>query len=303
MSKEYSYNKKKLKSRQGRAIYGLLGQQLGGLGAVVAGGAKGNILGRYAVGSVAGMGAGYLAGAHLPISDNGSLDYTVERAIKHYKKTGKKNATFRDLEKNYDLKLSKQASLENFYMLKVAGEDSFFTKVKAGWAASQHYSPKDLKKLKSRGYIVRPKGSLNKRARDEAYYTYLMAKEASSAVKRDPAKWEAAKRKAKARMGGKHSARAMQLAVKIYKSSGGTYAGKKPSSSSNSLKRWTKQKWQWSGGDKKGKGVYLPKRSASALKSTRTGRAKLKAAVRNKSKATRAGIQFSSHGLHVGKKR
>jgi len=121
MSKDYSYNKKKLKSRQGRAVYGLLGQQLGGMGAVMAGGTKGNILGRYAVGSVAGMGAGYLAGGHLPMSDNGSLDYTVERAIKKYKKTGKKNAAFRDLEKNYDLKLSKRAALENFYLVKEAG--------------------------------------------------------------------------------------------------------------------------------------------------------------------------------------
>ena len=139
--------------------------------------------------------------------------------------------------------------------------------------------------------------------REQALHNFYMVKEASSAVKRDPAKWEAAKRKAKARMGGKHSARAMQLAVKIYKSDGGTYSGKKPSSSSNSLKRWTKQKWQWSGGDKRGKGVYLPKRSASALKSTRSGRAKLRAASREKSLATRSGKQFSSHGLHVGKNR
>ena len=35
------------------------------------------------------------------------------------------------------------------------------------------------------------------------------------AQKRDPAKWARAKAKAKAKMGGKHSARAMQLAVKI----------------------------------------------------------------------------------------
>lgn len=120
MSKDYSYNEAKLKSRQGRAIYGLLGQQLGGLGAVVAGGTKGNILGRYAAGSVVGAGAGYLAGGHLPVGGNRQLDYTVERAIKHYKKTGKKNAVFRDLEKNYDLKLSKQAALKNFFMVKEA---------------------------------------------------------------------------------------------------------------------------------------------------------------------------------------
>ena len=42
-----------------------------------------------------------------------------------------------------------------------------------------------------------------------------------TATKRDPKKWAAAKARAKAKMGGKHSARAMQLAVKYYKDSGG----------------------------------------------------------------------------------
>ena len=133
-----------------------------------------------------------------------------------------------------------------------------------------------------------------------------MRKHAAVAIKRDPAKWEAAKREARAKMGGKHSARAMQLAVQIYKKKGGEYAGKKPSPSSNKLRKWTKQKWQWSGGDREGqggKGVYLPKRSASALKSTREGRARLAQAVREKRRATARGEQFSQHGLHVGKKR
>lgn len=65
-----------------------------------------------------------------------------------------------------------------------------------------------------------------------------------TAIKRDPAKWEAAKRQAKAKMGGKHSARAMQLAVQIYKKKGGTYAGKKPGASTNKMRKWTKQKWR-----------------------------------------------------------
>jgi 8-oxo-dGTP pyrophosphatase MutT (NUDIX family) len=131
-------------------------------------------------------------------------------------------------------------------------------------------------------------------------------KTAGIATKRDPEKWSRAKADAKARMGGKHSARAMQLATKLYKQRGGSYAGKKPSSSSNKLRKWTKQDWQWSGGDKKGpggSGVYLPKRSASALKSTEQGRAKLERASRTKASATARGQQFSSHGLHVGKKR
>tara|TARA_B100000214_G_scaffold365550_1_gene333440 strand:- start:30 stop:788 length:759 start_codon:yes stop_codon:yes gene_type:complete len=131
-------------------------------------------------------------------------------------------------------------------------------------------------------------------------------KTAAVAVKRDPSKWEAAKREAKAKMGGKHSARAMQLATQIYKKKGGTYAGNKPSASTNKLKKWTKQKWQWSGKDKPGQGgsgVYLPKKSVSALKNTRAGRQKLVNATREKLKATRSGQQFSSHGLHEGKNR
>ena len=39
----------------------------------------------------------------------------------------------------------------------------------------------------------------------------------ATAKKTKPALWARAKAQAKARMGGKHSARAMQLAVKIYK--------------------------------------------------------------------------------------
>ncbi len=131
-------------------------------------------------------------------------------------------------------------------------------------------------------------------------------KVAAVAQKRDPAKWEQAKRDAKAKMGGKHSARAMQLAVKLYKSRGGEYVGGKQSSSKNKLSKWSKQKWQWSGKDKKGQGgtgVYLPKRSAEQLKSTKQGRAKLRNAAAIKRKATQRGVQFSSHGLHVGKKR
>ena len=60
------------------------------------------------------------------------------------------------------------------------------------------------------------------------------------AKKKDPAKWAAAKSKAKARMGGKHSARAMQLATKIYKDGGGKYEGKKPSAKSNKMKKFPK---------------------------------------------------------------
>jgi hypothetical protein len=133
---------------------------------------------------------------------------------------------------------------------------------------------------------------------------YGIGKEAAAtATKTDPAKWEAAKREAKNKMGGKHSARAMQLATQIYKKKGGGYSGAKPTSKNNSLKKWTKQKWNWSGGDKPGpggKGVYLPERKADRLKKTESGRKSLAAASRKKSEATRKGQQYSSHGLAKG---
>lgn len=133
-----------------------------------------------------------------------------------------------------------------------------------------------------------------------------------TAKKTNPAKWEAAKRKAKAKMGGKHSARAMQLATKYYKEDGGGYKGKKPSASNNKLKKWTKQDWQWSGERKKqsslyeklaGKGVYLPAKSIDALKSSESGRKKLRNASRKKTEATNKGEQVARHGLHEGKDR
>lgn len=65
-------------------------------------------------------------------------------------------------------------------------------------------------------------------------------------------------------MGGKHSARAMQLAVQLYKKSGGGYSGKK--SSSNSLSKWTKQDWKTSTGEpSEGKRRYLPAKAWKAL--------------------------------------
>ena len=134
----------------------------------------------------------------------------------------------------------------------------------------------------------------------EALYMY---KEAATATKTNPALWEKSKQQAKARMGGKHSARAMQLATKIYKSKGGGYSGSKPTSKSNSLKKWSKQDWGYSGKDKPGQGgsgVYLPKAKRDRLKSTKAGRKQLAAATRKKHKATAQGKQYSSHGLAAG---
>jgi hypothetical protein len=89
----------------------------------------------------------------------------------------------------------------------------------------------------------------------------------SVAKKSNPALWERAKSQAKARMGGKHSARAMQLAVSIYKKAGGKYKGAK--TSSNKLAKWTKEKWTTSSGKpSEGKRRYLPKKAWSALSSS-----------------------------------
>lgn len=130
-----------------------------------------------------------------------------------------------------------------------------------------------------------------------------LEKISEAATKTNPGLWERAKAQARAKMGGKHSARAMQLATQIYKKGGGGYKGPKPSASSNSLKKWTSQKWKWSGGDKPGqggRGVYLPEKKVERLKSTEAGRKKLTAASKKKSEATRSGEQYSSHGLAAG---
>jgi len=50
----------------------------------------------------------------------------------------------------------------------------------------------------------------------------------SIAVKSNPSLWARKKAEAKAKMGGKHSARAMQLATRLYQKAGGGYRGNKP---------------------------------------------------------------------------
>lgn len=98
----------------------------------------------------------------------------------------------------------------------------------------------------------------------------------ATAKKTNPALWARAKSQAKSRMGGKHSARAMQLAVKIYKKKGGGYSGSK--SSSNKLSKWSKQKWRTSSGKpSEGKRRYLPDKawkSLSASEKSATNKAK-----------------------------
>jgi len=113
----------------------------------------------------------------------------------------------------------------------------------------------------------------------------------ATAKKRNPAKWARAKAKAKRKMGGKHSARAMQLAVKYYKDMGGTYSGKK--SSKNKLSKWSKQKWDYvvkadKEKPKAKRGRYLPesvRKSLSASEKSATNRKKRAASAKGKQKA------------------
>lgn len=119
----------------------------------------------------------------------------------------------------------------------------------------------------------------------------------SVAQKSNPALWEKAKAQAKARMGGKHSARAMQLAVSIYKKAGGKYKGSK--SSSNKLAKWTKQKWRTKSGKPSGETGerYLPEKAIKSLSP-----AEYAATTAAKRKGTKKGKQFVKQPKSIAKK-
>ena len=92
------------------------------------------------------------------------------------------------------------------------------------------------------------------------------------ATKTNPSLWSRCKSEAKSRMGGKHSARAMQLALKLYKQRGGRFKGPKPTAKTNKMKKWTKQKWMYLSDFKKKKkdknnaeGRYLPQAKWESL--------------------------------------
>ena len=103
---------------------------------------------------------------------------------------------------------------------------------------------------------------------------------AETAKKKNPGLWKRIvariKSGSKGGKAGQWSARKAQLAVAAYKKAGGGYRGKK--SSSNSLSKWTKQKWTTSDGKpSKGKKRYLPEKawkSLSASEKAATNRAK-----------------------------
>ena len=125
----------------------------------------------------------------------------------------------------------------------------------------------------------------------------IKRKKGGTATKRDPKKWAAAKARAKRKMGGKHSARAMQLAVKYYKDSGGSYSGKKKST--NKLSKWSKQKWKTKSGKPSGKTGerYLPEKAIKSLSSKEYA-----ATTRAKRKGTAAGKQFVKQPKKIARK-
>ena len=116
------------------------------------------------------------------------------------------------------------------------------------------------------------------------------------AKKKNPELWEKAKAQAKAKMGGKHSARAMQLAVSLYKKAGGTYEGPKRSTS---LSKWTRQNWRTKSGKPSSETGerYLPEKAIKSLSS-----AEYAATTKAKRQGTASGKQFVAQPKSIAKK-
>lgn len=114
--------------------------------------------------------------------------------------------------------------------------------------------------------------------------------------------WEKSKAKAKAKMNGKHSARAMQLAAKYYKEAGGGYSGSK-TEAQKSMTKWTKEDWGTKSGKNSVRGKdatgerYLPKKKRDAMSAK-----DYKATSDKKRKDTKAGKQYSKQPKTAGKK-
>jgi hypothetical protein len=122
----------------------------------------------------------------------------------------------------------------------------------------------------------------------------------SSAKKSNPAKWKrivaAVKAGTKGGRAGQWSARKAQIAVARYKKSGGGYSGAKKKS--NSLSKWSKQKWRTSDGKpSKGKKRYLPDAAWKALSA-----AEKRATNRAKAKGNKKGKQFVKQPKRIAKK-
>lgn len=122
----------------------------------------------------------------------------------------------------------------------------------------------------------------------------------STAKKSNPAKWKrivaAVKAGTKGGRAGQWSARKAQIAVARYKKSGGGYKGAKKKS--NSLSKWSKQKWRTSDGKpSKGKKRYLPDAAWKSLSP-----AEKRATNRAKAAGNRKGKQFVKQPKRIAKK-
>lgn len=118
----------------------------------------------------------------------------------------------------------------------------------------------------------------------------------------NPKLWEQAKAQAKAKMGGKHSARAMQLAGKIYKEKGGSYTGPKTESQKD-LSKWTKEDWGTKSGKPSTQGPkatgerYLPKKARESLSPKEYA-----ATTKAKREGTKQGKQFVAQPKKIAEK-
>jgi len=124
----------------------------------------------------------------------------------------------------------------------------------------------------------------------------------STAKKTKPSLWKriVARIKAQASHGtraGQWSGRKAQAAVKAYKKAGGGYSGAKKSS--NSLSKWSKQKWRTKSGKKSSKTGerYLPEKAIKSLSAREYARTTAKKR-RDKAK----GKQFSKQPKSIAKK-
>jgi len=118
----------------------------------------------------------------------------------------------------------------------------------------------------------------------------------------NPKLWEKAKRDAIKKLGGRFSARAMQLAGRLYRERGGRYCGDK-TKRQQALTKWTAEKWTTASGKKacrkvRGRTVcdrYLPaaawkKLTAAQKRATQAKkRSSTKQFVKNTPAAARAG--------------
>jgi hypothetical protein len=127
----------------------------------------------------------------------------------------------------------------------------------------------------------------------------------------DPDLWEKSKKKAIAKLGGRFSARAMQLAGKLYRDAGGGYCGDK-TKAQKSMSKWTDEDWTTADdkparrkvGDKVVYDRYLPRKAwkkltkAQKIATRRKKRASDDQFVANTAKAATAGKKARGESMN-----